>query len=207
MNARTGVGVFAMIALVSGGIGASLDAGQRPDAERIKRQFVGSFKLISYVSYDQNGAESRVPYSVGQISYDAAGRMSAQLMGDNREPVPAGRGQGQAQAQGQTQAQGQAAAGQGQGQGRGQGQGQGRGQASEAQRAALYSTYIAYFGRYEVDVDKGIVMHIVEGSINPGMVGSPMPRYFEWSPDGNTLYLQTKTGDRVTGRLRWDRHK
>ena len=32
-------------------------------------------------------------------------------------------------------------------------------------------------------------------------------RWFEFSPDGQTLYLMTKTGDRVTGRLRWDRYK
>jgi hypothetical protein len=158
--------------LWTGSSAATFAADQRPDAERIKRQFIGSFKLISYVGYDENGAERRMPYSVGQISYDAAGRMSAQLMGDNRTPV-AGRGQG----------------------------------AGEAQRAAAYSSYVAYFGRYEVDVDKGVVMHIVEGSLTPSMVGSPMPRYFEFSPDGQTLYLQTKAGDRVTGRLRWDRFK
>jgi hypothetical protein len=36
-----------------------------------------------------------------------------------------------------------------------------------------------------------------------------MPRYFEFSADGGSLFLQTKTADggRVTGRLQWDRHK
>jgi hypothetical protein len=149
---------------------SSLVAGQRPDAERIKKLFVGSFKLISYTGYDQNGAERRMPYTVGQIAYDAAGRMSAQLMGDNRVAAPPGAG-------------------------------------NEAQRAALFSSYISYFGKYEVDAEKGVVMHIVDGALTPGMVGTSMPRYFEFSPDGATLYLMTKQGDRVTGRLRWDRYK
>jgi hypothetical protein len=39
------------------------------------------------------------------------------------------------------------------------------------------------------------------------MLGQAMPRYFEFSPDGQTLYLTVKNGDRATGRLRWDRYK
>jgi hypothetical protein len=49
-----------------------------------------------------------------------------------------------------------------------------------------------------------IVTHIVEGSVSENMIGRAMPRHFE--PDGETLFLSTKTGDRVTGHLR-DRFK
>lgn len=159
---------LAMILLVLGAA-TTPTAQPRADAARLKQQLIGSYKLVSYVTYDQSGTERKTPYTVGQISYDAAGRMSAQLMAADR-PRMAGQ------------------------------------PADEAQRAAAYSSYVAYFGRYEIDADKGVVTHHVEGSLQ-NMVGSAMPRWFEFSPDGSTLFLSTKTGDRVTGRLRWDRHR
>jgi hypothetical protein len=162
--------VVALALLLLGAAEVSLPAQQRADAERVKQQFVGSYKLMSYVTYDQNGAPTKLPYTVGQISYDAAGRMSAQLMGDDRKNVTGSR-------------------------------------ASEAERAALYSTYISYFGRYEVDVDKGTVTHLVEGGLSPNMVGSAMVRYFEFSPDGRSLFLSLKSGERMTGKLQWDRYR
>jgi hypothetical protein len=81
------------------------------------------------------------------------------------------------------------------------------GQATDAQRAAAAAGYVAYFGRYEIDAERGVVTHHVEGSLSQTMLGQAMPRWFEITPDGQTLYLSTKSGDRVTGRLRWDRHK
>jgi len=135
-------------------------AQQNAEVARIRQQLIGSYKLVWYLSYDQNGAETKLPYSAGQISYDAAGRMSAQLMRSDGE-TPTNPAQG----------------------------------------------YVAYFGRYEIDAAQKIVTHLVEGSVTANMVGRAMPRHFEFSPDGETLFLSTKTGDRVTGRLRWDRYK
>jgi hypothetical protein len=151
------------------GVVAAPAAQTRPDAAKVRQQLIGSYKLISYVSYDEKGTERPTNYTVGQISYDAAGRMSAQLMAKDR-PI-AGRG------------------------------------ASDAERAAAAAGYVAYFGRYEIDAARGVVTHHVEGSVSQGMVGQAMPRFYEFSPDGQTLYLMTKNGERVTGRLRWDRHK
>lgn len=130
------------------------------DVARLRQQLIGSYKLVWWVAYDQNGTESNQPYSIGQISYDAAGRMSAQLQRSDRDTLP-------------NPAQG----------------------------------YIAYFGKYEIDAGGKFVSHIVEGSTTATMIGRAMPRYFEFSLDGDSLFLSTKTGDRVTGRLRWDRHK
>ena len=130
------------------------------DVARLRQQLIGTYRLVWWVGYDQNGTETKQPYSVGQISYDAAGRMSAQLQRSDRETLP-------------NPAQG----------------------------------YVAYFGRYEIDAAQKIVSHIVEGSTSANMIGRAMPRHFEFSPDGETLFLSTKTGDRVTGRLRWDRYK
>jgi YD repeat-containing protein len=159
------------LVLVVFGAVATPVAQPRPDAAKIKQLLIGSYKLVSYVQYDQSGVERTTNHTAGQISYDAAGRMSAQLMPGDRPPLPAG------------------------------------GTATDAQRAAAAAGYIAYFGRYEIDAERGVVTHHVEGALGQNMLGQAMPRYFEFSPDGQTLYLTVKNGDRVTGRLRWDRYK
>jgi hypothetical protein len=161
-----------LIVLLLGGVAAA-PAQSRPDAAAVRKQLIGTYKLISYVGYDEKGVERKQPYTVGQISYDAAGRMSAQLMRDPNAPPPAN-----APAPAQT--------------GRGGGQSIG---------------YVAYFGRYEIDAANSRVFHHVEGSTSRNMLGQAMPRWYEFSPDGKTLYLMTKNGDRVTGRLRWDRYE
>jgi hypothetical protein len=161
---------FGLVLVMFGAIATPV-AQPRPDAAKLKQQLIGSYKLISYIQYDQNGVERKTNHTAGQISYDAAGRMSAQLMPGERPSLPAG------------------------------------GTATDAQRAAAAAGYIAYFGWYDIDADHGVVTHHVEGSLSQSMVGQAMPRYFEFSPDGQTLYLTVKNGDRVTGRLRWDRHK
>lgn len=162
---------IAIIVLVAGGVGVSVEAQQPPSETRVRQQLIGTYKLISYTSFDQDGVATKLPYSAGQIAYDAAGRMSAQLMRADRPQFTTGRG------------------------------------GSEAERAAAYSSYVAYFGHYTIDAERGIVYHHVEGSITPAMVGQAMPRYYEFSTDGASLFLQTKSGDRVTGRLQWDRYK
>src|SRR5688572_2813981 len=78
------VRVSAGILLLSGIAAASLWAQQRADADRVRQRLIGSYKLISYTGYDQNGTATKLPYAAGQISYDAAGRMSAQLMQADR---------------------------------------------------------------------------------------------------------------------------
>ena len=47
-------------------------------------QFLGAFRLVSYVSYDQNGSATTMPYRDGIIMYDASGHMSVHLMGADR---------------------------------------------------------------------------------------------------------------------------
>lgn len=157
--------------LVGSGAVATPVPQPRADAAKTKQMLIGSYKLVSFVQYDQNGVERKTNHTAGQISYDSTGRMSAQLMPGDRPPLPAG------------------------------------GTSTDAQRAAAAAGYIAYFGRYEVDAERGVVTHHVEGALGQSMLGQAMPRYFEFSPDGQTLYLTVKNGDRVTGRLRWDRYK
>ena len=176
--------VFAVSLVSLSFTAGSMTAQQRPDAAKVRQQLIGTYKLISYVSYDEKGTATKLPYSVGQIAYDAAGRMSAQLM---RADVPA---TATAPTASTAPPAGAAPAPGAQG-GRGGG---GTG-------------YIAYFGRYEIDAENSRVFHHVEGSMSRNMVGTAMPRWYEFSPDGNTLFLMTKSGERITGRLQWDRHK
>jgi hypothetical protein len=166
MRVRVLILVFATLLAASV---AAPAAQERPDAATIRQTFLGSYRLVSYITYDQDGTERQSTYTTGQITYDAAGRMSAHLMAPDR---PAN----------------------------------GRG-ASEAQRAAAASGYVAYFGRYEIDAARGVVTHHVDGALSVSMVGQAMPRWYEFSADGGTLYLSTRNGDRVTGRLHWERYR
>ena len=50
-----------------------------------------------------------------------------------------------------------------------------------------FEGFDAYCGTYEVDAEKGIIIHHVEGSRLPGWVGSDQVRHFRFS--GNRLIL------------------
>jgi hypothetical protein len=168
------------IALATAAV-ATLSAQQSSNAEveRVRQRLIGSYKLVAYTTYDANGQEGKSNYTMGQISYDAAGRMAAHLMTDDFRKRA-------------TEQSGQRGGG-----GRGQGQGQ---------ATANTGGYLSYYGRYEIDVKAGSVTHHVEGSSNLGFVGNALVRYYEITPDGKTLFLRTKTGERVTGKLQWDRY-
>jgi len=53
---------------------------QQGSAEAIKNRLVGSYRLVSFHAIDESDNSVRRPYSVGRISYDSVGRMTAQLM-------------------------------------------------------------------------------------------------------------------------------
>jgi hypothetical protein len=79
-------------------------------------------------------------------------------------------------------------------------------QASEAERAAAYGSYLAYYGRYVVDESKGLVSHQVEGSTNPNWVNTTLTRWYAFSPDYKRLMLSIKDASgRVTGTLTWEK--
>lgn len=60
-------------------LAASTQSGGSSDAARIEKLFVGTYRLVSFVSFDQSGPRPQ-DYAGGRISYDQQGRMSAQLM-------------------------------------------------------------------------------------------------------------------------------
>src|SRR5262245_24445568 len=76
---------------------------------------------------------------------------------------------------------------------------------TEAARSDAYRTYLAYFGPFTIDEQRGTVTHHVVGSSFPHWLGSEQVRYYQLSPDGRRLTLSTKAGDRVTATLQWDR--
>ena len=79
---------------------------------------------------------------------------------------------------------------------------------AQAERAAAYSTYTAYYGKYSLNTATGAVTHHVEGSVNPNWVKTDLVRYYAFSDDGNRLMLSLKNAEgRVTGTLTWERMK
>jgi hypothetical protein len=51
------------------------------------------------------------------------------------------------------------------------------------QALEIFNGYIAYFGTYEVDESQGLIVHHVEGGVNPNDINSNQPRPFELSGD------------------------
>ena len=80
--------------------------------------------------------------------------------------------------------------------------------AGEAPRAAAYTSYVAYYGAYEIDAAAGKVTHKVEGSLNPNWPKTDLPRYFAFSDGNHTLKLSIRNAaGRVTGTLTWARSR
>lgn len=73
------------------------------------------------------------------------------------------------------------------------------------QRAAAFSTYMAYWGRYEVAGDR--IIHHLDGSLIPGWSGLEQVRYLSLS--GDVLVLRTAPmllgGARLVGEIIWRR--
>jgi len=83
--------------------------------------------------------------------------------------------------------------------------------ATDKERAQAYSTYVAYYGTYTFEPENHIVIHHLEGSLNPGQIGQDNIRYFELK--GNRLTLSIANdgkGGRIpfketTRRLTWEK--
>lgn len=77
---------------------------------------------------------------------------------------------------------------------------------TDAERAAAYAGFLAYYGRYVVDESKGLVTHHVEGSTNPNWVNTTLTRWYAFAQDDNRLMLSLRDADgRITGTLTWER--
>lgn len=71
---------------------------------------------------------------------------------------------------------------------------------------AAFEGFIAYFGTYEIDEEEGSVVHHVEGSLFPNLVGGDQKRLFRF--DGDRLELTAPArpwgGVSMTGVLLWE---
>jgi hypothetical protein len=77
---------------------------------------------------------------------------------------------------------------------------------TDAERAASYASYVAYYGRITIDPVRSTVTHHVEGALNPNWVKTDLVRHYELSPDGTRLLLSVRNAQgRVTGTLTWER--
>ena len=64
--------------------------------------------------------------------------------------------------------------------------------------------YDAYFGRYEVDTEAGLVTHIMDGALSPHDVGRHITRRFHL--EGDTLTIQFEPGGTgITRTIVWKR--
>jgi hypothetical protein len=161
------------------GISLASFASAQTKQPAIREKFVGVWKLVSCDSTDKNTGEVRYPYGsspVGRLTYDAAGRMSAQLMNPGRHAV------------GGSPTVGSAAAIR---------------SASADDMRAILTGFIAYFGTFDIDESARTVIHHVQACLIPSWVGTDLRRTYEFA-GGDQLTL-TASSDRVVTRLVWQR--
>jgi hypothetical protein len=75
--------------------------------------------------------------------------------------------------------------------------------ASADEAANAWQTYFGYWGTFQVDADKGVVLHRVEGCSFPNWIGAEQVRHFRF--DGaDRLILEAQSGS-VRSNLIWQR--
>jgi hypothetical protein len=63
--------------------------------------------------------------------------------------------------------------------------------------ARLKQDYLAYFGRYEIDPDRQVVRHLVEGQLFPGVHPGVLERTYRFDGDLMTLRPVDKTNQEI----------
>lgn len=128
-------------------------ATAKSSSNDLRRQLIGTWRLVSYEDRDEPNGEWKYRYGKnpkGYFIYDQTGHVTIQLM---RTPPP------------QKFASGNDA------------------KPTPEEALAVYGGYSAYFGTYTVDEAKHVVIHHVEGSLRPSYIGTDQERPFELSGD------------------------
>jgi hypothetical protein len=170
MNRRKAVAAIAL---------APLAVGQTKKSE-VRERFIGVWRLVSYEATNKSTREVFYPLGpkpFGRLTYDPAGRMSAQLMNPGRRAVG---GSPERSAVAVTQ------------------------RASCEEMREMVTGFSAYCGRFEVDESSQTVTHHVEACLIPSWVGSKQHRSFQFA--GNQLILTSAKQESV-GRLVWQREE
>ena len=152
-----------------------------PAAGKARDQLIGVWKLISY---QRKVSDGRVAFPfgekpVGRLTYDSAGRMSAQLMRPGRKS---------AMPVGVSFANGAAA----------------NVMANDAELREAAGGFIAYFGTFDVDESTTAVIHHVEACLVASWVGHDLSRKYRFL--GNRLMLSAVTGNLAVD-LVWERER
>jgi hypothetical protein len=78
-------------------------------------------------------------------------------------------------------------------------------EATAGEKAAAWSNYFGYFGTYTIDEQAGTVVHHIEGSWFPNLMGTDQIRHFRFEEERIVLDADTEWGagtDRVGEDIR-----
>lgn len=163
------------VLMAAAGSGAASGA-----AASVREKLIGVWRLVSYEMKDKSSGKVTLPYTAkpeGRITYDRAGRMSAQLMRPGRAPL-----------KGKVPQAGAFAI---------------LAAASEAELREMTGGFIAYYGTFDVVEAERTIIHHVKGCLLPNWVGTDLRRGYEFEGDRRlTLIADTP---KATGRLVWER--
>jgi Lipocalin-like domain len=166
---------FLVVALVltaaPGGV-QSQSAPRSGDAQRL----IGTWRLASYESTDQESMRTRGAQPIGLLFYDGTGHMAAQIMPDRARrrftgpvsPIFAGP------------------------------------QPTADEALDAVKGYAAYFGTYTVDEQSRTVTHHRLANLNPGALGDFVRRY-EFAGDDRMTLIPLDSPNLRTARLTWAR--
>ena len=145
----------------------------------IRARFIGVWKLVSSESKDKTSGEVRYPYGirpVGRLTYDGAGRMSAQLMNSDRRPVGGPPSAGGFAALRAT---------------------------SEVDMREVLTGFVSYFGTFDIDESSRTVIHHVQACLIPSWVGADLRRSYAFA--GYDRLILTASLEQSVNRLVWQR--
>jgi len=71
-----------------------------------------------------------------------------------------------------------------------------------------FNSYISYYGKYEINIDKKFIIHNVEMSLFPNWVGTKVKRYYSFSNNQLTLKATPILYDNImrTPTLNWSKN-
>src|SRR5450755_443524 len=122
------------------------------------QQLLGAWRMATWEEQTDRGLGYPLgPDAIGQISYDASGRMSAQLARPSQAHFVSEDWR----------------------------------EAASQERSVAWVNYFGYFGTYSVDEENKAVIHRIEGSWFPNLVGTEQIRYYRF--EGKHLVLEAKT--------------
>jgi Lipocalin-like domain len=123
-----------------------------------QQQLLGAWRLVTREEQADRGQSFPLgPDAIGQISYDASGRMSAQLARPSQVRFVSEDWR----------------------------------EAASQERSVAWMNYFGYFGTYSVDEENKAVIHRIEGSWFPKLVGTEQIRCYRF--EGKHLVLEAKT--------------